>query len=48
MKDPVIFCETIAENLRYAKPDATDEQIYKACEKAQALPFILSNIEDLT
>jgi ATP-binding cassette subfamily B protein len=30
-----MFHDTIRTNLIYAKPDATDEQIWKACEDAQ-------------
>ena len=31
---------TIKENMLVGKPDATDEQIYKALESANALSFI--------
>lgn len=33
-QDTVLFNETIMYNLRYAKPDATDEEVYQACEAA--------------
>ena len=37
-QEPVLFDCTIRENIRYAKEDATDEEIIKACrEKIQAL-----------
>jgi ATP-binding cassette, subfamily B, multidrug efflux pump len=36
----VLFSGTIAENIRYGKPDATDEEIRYAAEVAQALDFI--------
>jgi ATP-binding cassette, subfamily B, bacterial len=39
-QDPVIFSGTIAENLRYAKPDATDAELMRAAEQASALTFI--------
>jgi ATP-binding cassette, subfamily B, bacterial len=39
-QDPVIFSGTIAENLRYAKPDATDADLRQAAEQASALSFI--------
>ena len=39
-QDPVIFSGTIAENLRYAKADATDEELRRAAEQASALGFI--------
>jgi ATP-binding cassette, subfamily B, bacterial len=39
-QDPVIFSGTIAENLRYARADATDADLRKACEQASAMGFI--------
>jgi ATP-binding cassette subfamily B multidrug efflux pump len=36
----MLFTGTIADNLRYGKPDATEEEMRKACEIAQALEFI--------
>ncbi|MEK6647763.1 MAG: ABC transporter ATP-binding protein [Actinomycetota bacterium] len=35
MQDAHLFHETIAENLRYAKPDATVEEMKTACEAAR-------------
>lgn len=35
MQDPHLFHETIRENLRYARPDATDAEIETACRAAQ-------------
>ena len=35
MQDAHLFHETIAENLRYAKSDATDDEMKAACEAAQ-------------
>jgi len=37
---PVLFTGTIAENIRYGKEDATDEEIEHAAEIAQAAEFI--------
>lgn len=37
----VLFTGTIRENMRYGKPDATDEEIWKALEIAQAKEFVL-------
>ena len=34
-QDPHLFHETVAQNLRYARPDATDEQLADACRAAQ-------------
>lgn len=39
---PVIFSGTIATNIRYGKNDASDEEIRKAAEVAQAMEFIAS------
>lgn len=36
----VLFSGTVAENIRYGKPDATDEEVRKAAEIAQARDFI--------
>ncbi len=37
---PYLFAGTVASNLRYGKPDATDEEIWKALEVAQAADFV--------
>lgn len=37
---PVIFSGTIAENIRYGKPEATEAEIIRAAEVAQASEFI--------
>jgi ATP-binding cassette subfamily B protein len=39
-QDPVIFSGTIAENLRYARPSASDAELRQAAAQASALPFI--------
>lgn len=36
----VLFSGTVAENLRFGNPDATDEQLHKALATAQALDFV--------
>ncbi len=36
----VLFSGTVAGNIRYGKEDATDEEILKAAETAQALEFV--------
>ena len=33
-QDPFLFHTTIRENLRYARPEATDEELVEACRKA--------------
>ena len=42
MQDAHLFHETIGENLRYAKPDATEEEMQKACEAARIWSLIES------
>ncbi len=39
-QDPVIFGASVAENIRYGRPDATDAQLYEAAERAAADEFI--------
>jgi ATP-binding cassette subfamily B protein len=42
MQDAHLFHETIAENLRYAKQDATEEEMKQACKSAQIWNLIES------
>ncbi|MFI1655384.1 ABC transporter ATP-binding protein [Streptomyces sp. NPDC020472] len=37
---PYLFSGTVATNLRYGKPDATDEELWHALEVAQAADFV--------
>ncbi|MCC6269280.1 MAG: ABC transporter ATP-binding protein [Dehalococcoidia bacterium] len=37
---PYLFAGSVASNLRYGKPDATDEEIWTALEVAQAADFV--------
>jgi ATP-binding cassette subfamily B protein len=39
-QDPHLFHESIAENLRYAKEDATEEEMIQACRSAQIWKMI--------
>ncbi|HLI72843.1 MAG TPA: ABC transporter ATP-binding protein [Acidimicrobiales bacterium] len=41
-QDAHLFHETIRSNLRYAKPDATDEELTEALRAAQILPLVQS------
>ncbi len=41
-QETYLFNGTIAENLRYAKDDATDEELYEACKTASIHDFIIS------
>ncbi len=42
MQDPFLFSGTIAENLRYGRPEATDDEVVQAAKLAQAHDFIMS------
>ena len=39
-QDPHMFHTTVGENLRYARPDATDSELRDACKAAQVLDVI--------
>lgn len=39
-QEPMIFCTTIAENIRYGSPEASDEAVREAAKKAAAHDFI--------
>lgn len=36
----LLFSGTVSDNLRYGKPDATDEELHRAAELAQAAEFV--------
>ncbi len=38
--DPFLFSASVAENIAYARPDATAEEVERAAERAQAAGFI--------
>jgi ATP-binding cassette, subfamily B, beta-glucan exporter len=42
-QEGMLFNRSIGENLRVGKPDATDEEVRRAAERAQALDFILDD-----
>ncbi|HET6259411.1 MAG TPA: ABC transporter ATP-binding protein [Pseudonocardia sp.] len=44
---PYLFSGTVASNLRYGNPDATDEQLWGALEVAQAAEFVRAMPERL-
>ncbi|GAA1732230.1 ABC transporter ATP-binding protein [Aeromicrobium alkaliterrae] len=44
---PMLFSGTIASNLRYGRPDATDEELWRALEIAQARDFVEQRPEGL-
>ena len=39
-QDPVIFAASVTDNVRYGRPDATDDEVRAACEAAYATEFI--------
>ena len=39
-QDPIIFSTNVRENIRYGRPEATDEEIRTAAKQAEALEFI--------
>lgn len=42
MQDPHLFHDTIRENLRYAKPEATNEELEEACRAARIHDLVMS------
>lgn len=47
MQEPVLFNTTIADNIRYGELNASDEEIYKAALRANAVGFIEGQIADM-
>ncbi|MDD2655974.1 MAG: ABC transporter ATP-binding protein [Patescibacteria group bacterium] len=41
-QDPMLFHRSIMENIRYAKPDASDEEVMSVAKQANAHDFILN------
>ena len=41
-QDPHLFHDTVAENLRYARPDATDAELEAACRAAQIHDVVMA------
>lgn len=39
-QDPVIFASSVRDNVRYARPTASDEEVIAACRAAYAMEFI--------
>lgn len=47
MQEPLLFNETIKDNILYGNKDASDEKIKEVCEMANAIGFIEQSAEDL-
>ena len=45
-QDTSLLHRTVAENIKYGRPDATDEEMFEAVRKAKAEEFI-PNLTDL-
>ena len=43
LQEPVLFSTTIAENIRYGRPDATDKEVIEAAIAANAHNFIMNH-----
>ena len=43
MQEPVLFSTSIAENIRYGRPEATEKEIIDAAKAANAHEFILKS-----
>ena len=41
-QEPVLFTGSIEENIRFGKPDATDEEVQNAAKMANAHEFIMA------
>ena len=41
LQDPFLFSGTVADNIRYAKPDASDAEVLQAARVAQAYDFVM-------
>jgi ATP-binding cassette subfamily B protein len=39
-QEPVVFAASVLDNVRYGRPEATLEEVRRACEQAHALEFI--------
>mgnify|MGYP000847794604 FL=1 len=42
LQEPILFSGTIRDNIRYGRPDATDEEVVAAAKAAQAHDFVMS------
>ena len=47
MQEPILFNDTIKENILYGKQDASDDKIREVAEMANAIGFIEQSGEDI-
>lgn len=40
-QEPVLFATSIRDNMKFGKPDATDEEIISALKQANAYDFVM-------
>merc|ERR1719424_1333029 len=45
-QEPVLFAGSVADNIRYGHPDATQAEIEEAAKSANAYEFIITNLND--
>lgn len=45
-QEPILFNTSIKENMKFAKPDATDEEIIQALKMANAWEFIEDKMKE--
>ena len=48
MQEPLLFNADIKTNILFGKPETTDEEVYIAAQKANALEFIEAENANLT
>jgi ABC-type methionine transport system ATPase subunit len=47
MQEPILFNESIKENIRYGNSTANDQDIFQAAEQANCLSFIQNSVDAL-
>lgn len=47
MQEPLLFNDTIKENILYGNKDADDEKVREVAQMANAIGFIEQGIEDI-